>query len=145
MTVDVVSQLPNPVQTCQALSVVFRTGYVAIELKTLVDVLPVEREYTVAGKALSNAPQERGARPRQNGDQNQPRLKGAVMADPQTWCRPVASVQQETLEQKNAKALTVMEEATTVLLRSAEGNSGVAVHCERIALAPDSTKLRLRS
>lgn len=145
VTVDVVSQLSNATQACQALTVVYRTDCLANELEALVEALPVEGEYEEARKALSNASQELSALSRQNRDNNQPRLKVTVMADPQTVRRPVAAVQQETVEQTNAKALAVLEDTTTVLLRSAEGNSGVAVHYQRIAQALDSTKLLLRS
>lgn len=145
LTTSVVSRLTFAIQACQALTVAYRTDCLAKELEALVDSLPAAGDYAEARDALSKASQELGALSRQNRDTSQPRLKVTVMADPQTSRRPVAAIQPDTIEQTNAKALAVLEDTTTVLLRSAEGNSGVAIHYQRIAQALDSTKLLLRS
>ncbi|NSY39651.1 hypothetical protein GKC28_15540 [Leisingera sp. ANG59] len=49
------------------------------------------------------------------------------------------------MAETNAKALAILEDTTTVLLRSAEGNNDVALHYQRIAQALNSSKVLLRS
>lgn len=145
LTTSVVSQLAFATQACQALTVAYRTDCLAKELEVLVDALPAAGAYAEARDALSKAAQELGTLSRQNRDTSQPRLKVTVKADPQTRRRPIAAIRPDAIERTNAKALAVLEDTTTVLLRSAAGNCGVAIHYQRIAQALGSTKLLLRS
>ncbi|WP_152612668.1 hypothetical protein [Leisingera sp. ANG-M7] len=117
----------------------------AKELQALVKKLPAQGEYAAAREALATASAELAGLSRQNRDNSQPRLRITVQADSETKRRPVSAVKPETVAETNAKALAILEDTTTVLLRSAEGNNDVALHYQRIAQALNSSKVLLRS
>lgn len=145
VTAAVVAQISISSAACEAVGAAYRTDCLANELRALVKKLPAEGEYAAAREALATASDELRRLSRQNRDNSQPRLRITVQADSETKRRPVAAVKQETVAETNAKALAILEDTTTVLLRSAEGNSDVALHYQRIAQALNSSKVLLRS
>ncbi|MEW2912596.1 hypothetical protein [Leisingera sp. JC11] len=145
VTSTVVAQISTSSAACEAVGAAYRTDCLAKELKALVKKLPAHGEYAVAREALATASDELTSLSRQNRDYSQPRLRITVQADSETVRRPVSAVKQERVAETNAKALAVLEETTTVLLRSAEGNNDVALHYQRIAQALNSSKVLLRS
>ena len=145
VTTAVVAQINTASAACEAVGTTYRTDCLAKELKALVKNLPAQGEYAAAREALATASDELAKLSRQNRDYSQPRLQITVPSDSETKRRPVAAVKQETVAETNAKALAILEDTTTVLLRSAEGNSDVALHYQRIAQALNSSKVLLRS
>lgn len=145
VTSTVVAQISTASAACEAVGAVYRTDCLANELKLLVEKLPAQGEYAAAREALATASKELTSLSRQNRDNSQPRLRITVQSDSETVRRPVAAVKQERVAETNAKALAILDETTTVLLRSAEGNSDVALHYQRIAQALNSSKVLLRS
>ena len=145
VTTAVVAQISTASAACEAVGTTYRTDCLAKELKALVKNLPAQGEYAAAREALATASDELAKLSRQNRDYSQPRLQITVPSDSETKRRPVAAVKQETVAETNAKALAILEDTTTVLLRSAEGNSDVALHYQRIAQALNSSKVLLRS
>lgn len=145
VTSAVVAQISISSAACEAVGSAYRTDCLAKELQALVKRLPAHGEYAAAHEALATASAELASLSRQNRDNSQPRLRITVQADSETKRRPVAAVKQETVAETNAKALAILEDTTTVLLRSAEGTSDVALHYQRIAQALNSSKVLLRS
>ncbi|WP_264212060.1 hypothetical protein [Leisingera thetidis] len=145
VTSSVVSQLSISAAACQAVGAAYRTDCLAKELQALAKKLPARGEYAAAREALAKASADLNSLSSQNRDNSQPRLRITVQADSETTRRPVAAVKQETAAETNAKALAILEETTTVLLRSSAGNSDVALHYQRIAQALNSSKVLLRS
>ncbi len=145
VTTAVVAQISTASAACEAVGAAYRTDCLAKELKALVKILPAQGEYAAAREALVTASDELAKLSRQNRDYSQPRLQITVPSDSETKRRPVAAVKQETVAETNAKALAILEDTTTVLLRSAEGNNDVALHYQRIAQALNSSKVLLRS
>ncbi|WP_019296674.1 MULTISPECIES: hypothetical protein [unclassified Leisingera] len=145
VTTAVVAQISTASAACEAVGTAYRTDCLAKELKALVKNLPAQGEYAAAREALVTASDELAKLSRQNRDYRQPRLQITVPSDSETKRRPVAAVKQESVAETNAKALAILEDTTTVLLRSAEGNSDVALHYQRIAQALNSSKVLLRS
>lgn len=145
VTTAVVAQISTASAACEAVGTTYRTDCLAKELKALVKNLPAQGEYAAAREALATASDELAKLSRQNRDYSQPRLQITVPSDSETKRRPVAAVKQESVAETNAKALAILEDTTTVLLRSAEGNNDVALHYQRIAQALNSSKVLLRS
>lgn len=145
VTSAVVAQISISSAACEAVGSAYRTDCLAKELKALVQKLPAHGEYAAAREALATASAELASLSRQNRDNSQPRLRITVQADSETKRRPVSAVKPETVAETNAKALAILEDTTTVLLRSAEGNNDVALHYQRIAQALNSSKVLLRS
>lgn len=145
VTSSVVSQLSISSASCQAVGAAYRTDCLAKELQAMVKKLPARGEYAAAREALAKASADLASLSLQNRDNSQPRLRITVPSDSETIRRPVAAVKQEAVAATNAKALAILDEATTVLLRSAESSGGVAVHYQRIAQALNSSKVLLRS
>lgn len=145
VTSSIVSQISISSAACQAVGTAYRTDCLAKELQALVKKLPVRGEYAAAREALAKASADLASLSRQNRDNSQPRLQITVQSDSETVRRPVAAVKPEIAAATNAKALAILDETTTVLLRSAEGSSDVAIHYQRIAQALNSSKVLLRS
>lgn len=145
VTLAVVVQINQATEACAAVGIIYRTDCIAKELEAVVEKMPSRGGYAPARKALAEASDRLSRLSRQNRDDSQPRLRVTVTADSETRRRPVAAVKPEAAEQTNTRALAILDETTTVLLRSAEGSSDVAVHYQRIAQALNSTKVLLRS
>ncbi|OBY27863.1 hypothetical protein A9D60_13995 [Leisingera sp. JC1] len=145
VTSAVVAQISISSAACEAVGTAYRTDCLAKELQALVKKLPAQGEYAAAREALATASAELAGLSRQNRDNSQPRLRITVQADSETKRRPVSAVKPETVAETNAKALAILEDTTTVLLRSVEGNNDVALHYQRIAQALNSSKVLLRS
>ncbi|WP_424978292.1 hypothetical protein [Leisingera sp. S232] len=144
-TNSIVTQIGVASAACEAVGTAYRTDCLAKELQELVKELPAHGEYAAAREVLAKASSELADLSRQNRDNSQPRLRVTVQDDKKTIRRPVAAVKPETAAATNAKALAVLDEATTVLLRSAEGSSNAALHYQQIAQALNSSKVLLRS
>lgn len=145
VTSSVVAAISVSTAACGAVGPSYRTDCLAKELKALVKQLPAQGDYAEAREALAEAADSLADLSRRNRDNSQPRLQITVQSDNQASRRPVAAVKPDTAAETNAKALAILEETTTVLLRSAASNSDVAVHYQRIAQALNSSKVLLRS
>ncbi|WP_141118014.1 hypothetical protein [Leisingera sp. JC1] len=82
---------------------------------------------------------------RENRDPQQPRIKLRSGSPEQSSHRPIVAVAPQRQAAALAAAVAVLEEAETLLLRSAENSASRAVNYQQIAAAIGSSKVLLRS
>ncbi|WP_420003211.1 hypothetical protein [Arenibacterium sp. LLYu02] len=142
---EVVEIIAEGSRSCQSVSDVYTVDCIAKHLRAAAATLPREKAFNEAQSTLSTAAAELEQLVRQNTDPTQPRV--TVRLDSATSPRtpPLRAVTPGVTAETRAQALQVLEEATTVLLRSAETSQGRATQFQRIADAINSNKVLLRS
>lgn len=122
----------------------------AERLGDLSDTIPADTDYAEVRSVLSDTSKKL----RKVADSNRDSARAGVSAtqpgsEPGTvvakTSRPLTPVRTDAVEQANTQALAILEEAETVLLRSAESNSEKRTQYSQIADALDSNKVLLRS
>lgn len=102
-------------------------------------------EYAEARQAIDRAARKLRALATENADPVLPKGRVRLGTGGPTSARPVTPVRSNALNALNDQAAAILEEAETVLLRSAESSERRMVHYQRIAGAVGSTKVLLRS
>lgn len=108
--------------------------------------MPQTGDYAEAQAAIAQAGRKLRALARENASTELP--SGVIRstgADGTASNTPLVPVRTETLAQTNAAALLIIEEAETILLRSAANSAVRKTHYEQIASAVGSNKVLLRS
>ncbi|MGV6848047.1 MAG: hypothetical protein ACWA5A_06660 [Marinibacterium sp.] len=110
--------------------------------------IPSDSDYSDVRSVLNDTSRKLNKLARANRD----RGRGAVRAAsnnagslPPETARPIVAIEPAKAAAVNAEATRILEEAQTVLLRSAEGNAIKAGQYSKIAQALDSNKVLLRS
>lgn len=118
----------------------------ADQLERAAGNIPRRGDYAEARSVLAGAASDLRSLARDNAD---PTLGRARLREPgtggQSSSRPITPVRSDALAALNEQAATILQEAETVLLRSAENSERRMVHYQRIADAVGSTKVLLRS
>lgn len=107
--------------------------------------LPSNGAYADSNAALANAAQKLAALVRQNASDALPPLQLATRSLGGNASTTLRAVRSDAMATVNAQARAILEEAETILLRSAENSQRRQLHHARIARAVGSTKLLLRS
>lgn len=108
--------------------------------------MPDQGDYAEARETIEDASQQLAALARQSASRSLPRarVRSSAPGGPATT-RPLVPVRTEALDDVGDAAAAILEEAETVLLRSAESSEQRRLHYERIAAAVGSEKVLLRS
>ncbi len=112
-------------------------------LQKAAEQLPEGGDYQAVKAALEDASIKLAELARQNASQTLTR--GLVQANGQQSSRRFTPVASEALAALNAQASAIIDEAQTVLLRSAQNSDRRKIHYQRIAEAVGSNKILLRS
>lgn len=112
-------------------------------LAAAAESLPEGGDYAAVKAALTDASEKLEALARQNASQTLTR--GLVQANGQQSSRRFTPVASEALASLNAQAVAIIDEAQTVLLRSAQNSDRRKIHYQQIAEAVGSNKILLRS
>jgi hypothetical protein len=108
--------------------------------------LPATGDYAEAHAAILQASEKLRALARANADPTLPR--GTVRQrgpNARSSSSPLTPVRSDALADVNRQAVAILEEAETILLRSAENSAARKVHYQQIAAAVGSNKVLLRS
>ena len=108
--------------------------------------MPATGDYAEARAIIDQTAKKLRALAQENASDTLPRGRiRSTGADGKRSASPVTPVQTDTIQQTNRAAVAILEEAETLLLRSAENSAARKVHYQRIALAVGSNKVLLRS
>jgi len=145
-TSTVVGLIESISETCAPVGSEYRVDCIASELEVVAARLPESGDYNEARLILKDAAQELNKLSRQNVDRTKPRVRVKLPPESgRSTTQALAAVKPEAVASVNEAAIEVLENATTVLLRSAENSANRAVHYQQIAQAVDSNKVLLRS
>ncbi len=108
--------------------------------------MPTTGDYAEAQVAIAQAARRLRALARENASPDLPTgFIRSTGADATRSNSPLVPVRTDTLAQTNAAAFAIIEEAETILLRSAANSAVRRIHYEQIAQAVGSNKVLLRS
>ncbi len=115
-------------------------------LENIARNMPKTGDYAEAQVAVAQAARKLRALARENTSPDLPTgFIRSTGADATRSNSPLVPVRTDTLAQTNAAAFAIIEEAETILLRSAANSAVRKVHYEQIAQAVGSSKVLLRS
>lgn len=131
---------------CAPLEPSYRVDCLADGLASAARELSRRGDLSAARGVLEKTSRDLAALARANADPDQPRGRASRAGQaPRTSSRPLTPVRPEAQASVNAQALAIIEEAETVLLRSAGFDSAPSADLRTIAEAVGSTKVLLRS
>ncbi len=123
----------------------YRIDCLSAELAKAAENLPQNAIFGEAKAALQNASNQLSSISREYRDGTAPRVRVVSPETGKRSARPVVAVRDQQLRLANSQALQVIEEAQTILLRSAENSSTRSGPYQKIAQALNSNKILLRS
>jgi hypothetical protein len=132
--------------TCDRMNQNYRIHCLVLEMRQVADSIPATGEFAPVRAALLDASRGLQAITDTYEDTAAPRIRARVggrPAAPRT--QPITAIRPETVARAAAEAEAVLDEAVTILLRSAENSARRQVAFQPIAQAIDSTKVLLRS
>lgn len=141
----IVSQVNEARTFCGALSETYRIDCLAKELGAIADGIPAQGDYAAVKRALTKASDDLSALSRQNRDLSQPALRVSTPGSEAPKSRVVTAIAPESLESSNAAAISILDEATTVLLRASSDSEDLLADYSEIADALETNKVLLRS
>ena len=146
-TDQIVEQLSQIERICEFMGDEYRIACFAQTYRELADTISGRGEYAEAKDVLLDAARELDKLVRRNIDRQKPRLRARLsLDDGQTVSTPpIAAVRSDRAASLNNNAANILEEAETVLLRSAGSDAARGIHFQRIAAAVGSNKVLLRS
>ena len=141
-TTQIVSQLNIATEFCSAIgTAAYVVDCLSERLAVIEEAMPDTGEYAEAREAIAIASRGLQLLVEENPSAELP--DGIARSDAQETTRPLRAVSAEALEQTLLAAADIIEEAETVLLRSAA--SPEEIHYQRVAEAMGSNKVLLRS
>ena len=143
---SIAAQIDGIRLTCDRVNQNYRIHCLVLELKQAADSIPASGEFAPVRAALLDASRGLQAIADNYEDPSAPRVRARVggrPAAPRT--PPINAIRPDALARATTEAEAVLEEAVTVLLRSAENSARRQVAFQPIAQAIDSTKVLLRS
>ncbi len=144
----IVNQLKESEGFCRLLDSPTKIDCFADSLASIARSLADEGDSGVVKKALNDAVRKLDAIVTANAEPGAPLVKPRVETNrriKKTSSRPLRKIAPAKQAQANAQARAVVDELSTVLLRSAENSSKRKAYYARIADAVDSNKVLLRS
>ena len=146
-TTQIVTQLDQIQRICEFMGDEYRIACFATTYRDLADDIPVNGDYAETREVLLEAARELDDLVRSNIDRSKPALQARTTnsSGQSVQTPPMRAVQASQAPQLNRRASNIIEEAETVLLRSASSDATRAIHYQRIAAAVGSNKVLLRS
>ncbi len=131
--------------SCRSVGDAYVVDCIAKHLRAAANSMPAGRAFGETRTTLNQAALELEQLVTENSDPEQPRIRVSMATPLRDTTPPLRATRPETAVNVKAQALAVLDEAETVLLRSADASRGRATHFQRIADAIDSNKVLLRS
>jgi hypothetical protein len=147
-TQDIVDIISTATDTCsdEWINETYRIDCIRQTLLLAAAKLPTRGDYAPVREALVDAAEKLDRIVAQNGAAAAGRVTPPIGGRPLApTLPPLRAVSPEAQEKAVAEALAVLEEAETILLRSAENSTRRLEHYQQVAQAIDSTKVLLRS
>lgn len=146
-TEQIVNQLYQIQKTCEFMTEAYRVSCFASTYRKLADEIDTNGDYAEVKRALADAARKLSYLAQKNVDRSQPLLRarlttktGETVTTP-----PIVAIRNEVMNDINRQGSEIIAETETILLRSADANSRVAIHYQRIAAVVGSNKVLLRS
>lgn len=117
----------------------------AERLGVVADEIPAGSNYAEVRSILDDTSRKLNRLARSNRDRGRGSVRASEPESGTATARPLVPVKTDAVAAVNTEAARILEEAQTVLLRSAEGDPIKAGQYSRIAEALDSNKVLLRS
>lgn len=147
-TQDIVDIISTATDTCsdEWINETYRIDCIRQTLLLAAARLPTRGDYAPVREALVDAAEKLDRIVEQNSAAASGRVTPPIGGRPLApTLPPLRAVSPEAQEKAVAEALAVLEEAETILLRSAENSTRRLEHYQQVAQAIDSTKVLLRS
>ncbi|PRY72468.1 hypothetical protein [Marivita geojedonensis] len=146
-TAQIVNQLNQIQQICEFMGDEYRIACFAVNYRALAERIPARGDYAEAREVLLDTARKLDNLVRSNLDRQKPALSARIRTETgqSVPTPPMRAVQQPRVPQLNRQAASIVEEAETILLRSASSDAARAIHYQRIAAAVGSNKVLLRS
>lgn len=124
----------------------YRVDCLAERLQVVSDDIPEGTDYDEVRQVLKDASAEMALLARDNRDPDLPKAPASRQGDSsERSTRPLTPVSSAVQAEVGERAIAILEQAQTQLLRSAEGSNSRSLQYAQIAQAIDSTKVLLRS
>ncbi len=124
----------------------YRVDCLAERLQVVSDDIPEGTDYDEVRQVLEDASAEMALLARNNRDPDLPKAPASRQGDSsERSTRPLTPVASAAQAEVGERAIAILEQAQTQLLRSAEGSNSRSLQYAQIAQAIDSTKVLLRS
>ena len=146
-TTIIVNLIRESEQICDFMSVEYRVSCFAETYRQLAEEIPSNGDYAEARDVLLDTARKLDTLVRNNVDRQKPALTARIRREggASVPTPPIRAVQEARVTELNRQASNIIEEAETVLLRSASSDATRAIHYQRIAAAVGSNKVLLRS
>lgn len=143
----ILARMDEAEQICEFMGDEYRPACFAATYRQLADEIPANGDYEEAREVLLDTARKLDNLVRANVDRQKPALSARVRREggASVPTPPMRAVQESRVAQVNRQAANILEEAETVLLRSASSDATRAIHYQRIAAAVGSNKVLLRS
>jgi hypothetical protein len=142
----IVLDLESVRRECSLYEEVYRIDCLRQGIDMVASSLPDNSEYREAKRILKRASGNLGRVVSTYQDKAAPKLEVPASANPRfKKRRKYTAIKREAVPQAMARAVDIVNEATTELLRSGENSERRYVHYQDISVAVDSTKTLLRS
>lgn len=146
-TTLIINMFRDNEEICEFMSDEYRVSCFAVTYRQMAQEIPANGDYAEAREVLLDTARKLDALVRSNLDRQKPALSARVRRDggASVPTPPIRAVQAPRVAELNRQASNIVEEAETVLLRSASSDARRAIHYQRIAAAVGSNKVLLRS
>lgn len=145
-TASIAAQIDRIKDTCDRVNENYRLHCLVLELQQVAAAIPPDGEYAPVRAALTEATRGLQALVDAAEDTAQPRIRTRVGGRPAApLTAPITAIRPDAVPRATAEAERLLDEATTVLLRSAGNSARRQAAFQPIAQAIDSTKVLLRS
>lgn len=143
----IVLKLKEADRICGFIGKEYRISCFAVTYRKLAEEIPANGDYGETRQVLLDTSAKLDNLVRRNVDSQKPALRARLKKDNgrSNPTPPIIAVRSDKTAQLNRQASTIVEEAETVLLRSASSDTKRAIHYQRIAAAVGSNKVLLRS
>lgn len=146
-TTLIINRLDESEQICETMGNEYRPACFSAVYRQLAEEIPANGDYAEAREVLLDTARKLDTLVRNNLDRQKPALTARVRREGGTSAPtpPMRAVQASRVAEVTRQASNILEEAETVLLRSASSDASRAIHYQRIAAAVGSNKVLLRS
>lgn len=145
LTEDIAVWVKSASDFCERLPWEYRIDCLADQFHKLARSLPSSGPYAPVRRALFEAAEDLRDLAEDNRDPEKPEVMARLSTGGARASRPLVPVSTARREEVIRKAEAIIEEASTVLLRSAENSENRMLHYSQVAKAIDSSKVLLRS
>jgi hypothetical protein len=147
VTASIVEDLEEAQAICQFMGDEYKIDCFARTYRELAKNIPGNGDYAEAREALLDAARKLDNITRRNLDRQKPALTARLQkgGGQTVTTPPIRAVRSDRVTQLKQQAANVVQEAETVLLRSASSDATRAIHYQRIAAVVESNKVLLRS